>query len=547
MKTINSKYSIVEGSQRAVLPGACAVGRVNPNAPLEVMLKLRRKKQLPALDKRPDKIMTRESLAANYGASQQDIDKVVNVFTKLGLKSEGENAATRTVTLSGSATKIEAAFGVNLFNYAHAGGGYRGRVGPVQVPSELQNIVVGVFGLDNRRVAHRRRHPANRALTQMALSKIPSTWYKSAELAAHYNYPKGDGQGQTVGILEFGGGYFPADLQEYCKLANVPVPTVKPISTDGTSTSAKDGAEGEVMLDIEVVAGVCPRATIAVYFAKFSERGWISALDAAMQDHENNPTVLSVSWGFAEDALIWTAQAMKQVNEALQEAALLGITVCVAAGDDGSSDAVLDDGHAHVDFPSSSPYVLSVGGTTIPKKGGTQPDVVWFEGDGLRPTNPGDPDGGSTGGGASAVFPLPTWQSAINIKSVNPGAIDGRVIPDLAANADWTASPYLLVVDGSAEGNGGTSAATPLVASLIALLNASLPSGKRVGYLTPILYQKSASGKGTVGSSCCTDITSGSNTTAKAGGYTAGPGFDAVSGWGTPDGGKLLSALSAIV
>jgi kumamolisin len=218
----------------------------------------------------------------------------------------------------------------------------------------------------------------------------------------------------------------------------------------------------------------------------------------------------------------------------LQDAAMLGITVCVAAGDDGSSDAITD-GHAHVDFPSSSPHALAVGGTTIPSKGTTQPDIVWKEGDGLRADN-----GGSTGGGVSVHFPLPDWQSAISIPSVNSGAIAGRVVPDIAANADWNASPYLLVVDGQSQPNGGTSAASPLVASLLTLINASRPAGNRVGYITPVLYQ--SNGSKAVGSTGCTDVQSGDNTTAQAGGYSAGPGYDAVSGWGTPNGTNLAKA-----
>ena len=217
--------------------------------------------------------------------------------------------------------------------------------------------------------------------------------------------------------------------------------------------------------------------------------------------------------------------------------------MCVASGDDGSSDADLD-GHAHVDFPTSSPYVLSVGGTTIPHKGATSPDVVWFEGTGLRDTN-----GGSTGGGISTVIQRPAWQSNVHLTSVNPGAIAGRVVPDLSANADWNASPYLLVVDNGAQGNGGTSAASPLVASLIALINEHRGPSKRVGYVTPLLYRApagAASGP-TVGTLGCTDVTSGNNTTAHVGGYSAAAGYDAVSGWGTPNGVKLLAALAGPV
>jgi kumamolisin len=174
---------------------------------------------------------------------------------------------------------------------------------------------------------------------------------------------------------------------------------------------------------------------------------------------------------------------MAQMNESFKEAAFLGITICIAAGDDGSSDADMD-GHAHVDFPASSPYVLAVGGTTIPSKGGSQPDIVWKEGDGLRSDN-----GGSTGGGVSAVFDRPPWQEAITVPSVNPGGMVGRCVPVVAANADWNASPYLLVVDGKAQGNGGTSAASPLLAALVTLINQARGAGKRIGYLTPLLYQ----------------------------------------------------------
>jgi kumamolisin len=532
-------HAVVAGSRRVPLPGAKAMGLTNPHTTIEVTLKLRRKKNLPELKERPKTAMSREKLAATYGASQRDIDKVSEVFGKLGLQTIHASEATRSVRLSGTVAAMERAFLIKLFNYAHADGNYRGRVGDLHVPVEVEKIVEGVFGLDNRQVARRRRHPIRDSIIQRSLSGVPSSWYRSGELAAHYNYPPGDGGGQTVGLLEFGGGYFPADLQEYCRLANVAVPTVTAVSTDGISTSAKDGAEGEVMLDVEVVAGVCPQAKILVYFAHWTEQGWITALDAAIHDAQNNPGVLSVSWGSFEDTDIWTAQAMQQIDQTLLEAAHLGVTVCIAAGDDGSSDADMD-GHAHVDFPAASQYVLSVGGTTVPTKGSTQPDIVWFEGDGLRADN-----GGSTGGGVSAVTPRPSWQSNINVTSVNPGAIVGRVIPDLAANADWTASPYLLVVDGQAEPNGGTSAASPLVAALIALLNSKRPPDDRVGYLTPVLYQprNGASTGPTVGTLGCTDVVSGNNTTAQAGGYSAGPGYDAASGWGTPNGVKLQAAL----
>jgi kumamolisin len=528
----------IAGSNRIPLPGARALGSANPHATLEVLLKLRRKKALPELTGRPSAHLTRDELVASYGASDEDINAVVSAFGQFGLTKVDANSATRSVRLSGTVAELENAFQVKLFNYAHANGSYRGRVGSVHVPVALKDIVQGVFGLDDRNVAGRRGRPVDDA-GQPKAGSVPAAWYTPSQLAAHYNFPPGDGSGQAVGLLEFGGGYFPADLQQFCTLAGIAPPEVIPVSTDGTSTSAKDGAEGEVMLDIEVVAGACPKANIVVYFAHWGEKGWITAIDAAVQDKQHNPGVVSVSGGLPEDEATWTPQAMTQVNETLKEAALLGVTVCIAAGDDGSSGAV-SDGHVHANFPASSPYVLSVGGTTIPKKNATGPDIVWKEGDGLRADN-----GGSTGGGVSAVFPRPTWQSGIAITSPNPGAIVGRCLPDIAANADWNASPYLLVVDGGAQGNGGTSAATPLWASLIALINAARGPGKRIGYLTPLLYQPQSGSSGqTIGQAGCTDVESGNNNTAKIGGYSAGKGYDAVSGWGTPNGKNLLAALA---
>ena len=290
------------------------------------------------------------------------------------------------------------------------------------------------------------------------------------------------------------------------------------------------------MLDVEILSGICPKADIVVYFAKPTEKGWISALDAAIHDEQRDIGVISISWGSPEDTGLWTTQGMHQVNESLLDAACLGITVCIATGDDGSSCGV-PDGHAHIAFPASSPYCLAVGGTTIPAKGGKGNDIVWKEGGGVVANN-----GGSSGGGVSSVFPRPSWQKNVTIKSVNSKAIRGRCIPDLAANADWTASPYLLMVDGKAMSYGGTSAAAPLIAGLFVLINADRGKRGRAGFVTPLLYQRNRSSGKTVGANACKDVVSGNNSTAILGGYT-GPGYDAASGWGTPLGISLAKSI----
>jgi kumamolisin len=544
MAASSSPHAIVPGSERVALPGARALGRTNSAAVINVTVKLRRRRELPPLDGKARTPMTRAALAKTYGASAADAETVAAVLSGFGLTVVSTNLATRSIVVSGPVSAMERAFDVHLFNYEHESGAYRGRVGSIFVPSSLKDIVVAVLGLDNRRAARRHRRPAGDIPRAVHPSAVPASWYKPAELATRYEFPPGDGAGQTIGVLEFGGAYLPSDLQMFCDCCGIDMPQVKPISADGTPTSRNDSATGEVMLDIEVVAGVCPKATIVVYFAQFSVQGWIAALDAAIHDAESNPGVVSVSWGYPETYDIWTPQAMQQVNESLLEAAHLGITVCASAGDDGSSDA-MSDGKAYVDFPASSPYALAVGGTTIPLKNGQQPDIAWKEGQGVRRRNSDD---GSTGGGVSAIFRRPSWQQSIDIPSVNAHAIAGRIVPDISANADWVASPYLLIVDGHPEPNGGTSAATPLIASLVTLINARnmAAARERVGYAAPQLYQPAAGAapdSPPVGQLACRDVTVGDNITAQAGGYAAAPGYDAVSGWGTPLGNALATYL----
>jgi kumamolisin len=517
------------------------MGVAGPEEWIEAVVKIRRRKPLPELSDRPAKPITREQLEAEYGADPADMTKVKAVLGNLGLTVLKEDIISCSIRVGGTLDQMEAAFNVRLFHYSHPEGNYRGRKGDLHIPPELSGIVTGVFGLDNRKMV-KRRPPRRKVLApEMARQAAASrSWFFPAELATIYGFPAGNGQGQTVGILEFGGGYFAADLTSFCKDAGVSVPSVKTISVNNTPTNQRDGAEGEVMLDVEVVAGVCPAAAIAVYFSTFDESGWVAAIDTAVHDKTNPLTVLSISWGFGEDAPGgWSEGAIDAINDTLQAAALLGVSICVAAGDDGSDDQV-GDGHAHVDFPSSSPFVLGVGGTTLRKNtAGGVVETAWKDGDGLRQDN-----GGSTGGGVSVHFPRPDWQT-VNIPSVNPGSIDGRVVPDVAADASANTG-YWTVVDGQGGASGGTSAAAPLWAALIARINAGLGNGGPVGYLTPLLY-KPVAGGAVLGATGCRDITSGDNDTAAIGGYSAGPGYDAVTGWGVPQGTALSDGLKKLL
>jgi len=209
------------------------------------------------------------------------------------------------------------------------------------------------------------------------------------------------------------------------------------------------------------------------------------------------------------------------MDEAFQSAAAMGVTVCVAAGDDGSTDGVTD-GLNHVDFPASSPNVLACGGTELVASGNTiTNETVWNE----TANNEG-----ATGGGVSDVFPLPSYQSGAGVPpSANPGQHVGRGVPDVAGDAD-PSTGYVTRVDGQPDVIGGTSAVAPLWAGLIALINESI--GKPAGFLNPLLYQDASAG------GIFNDITSGNNDA-----YSAGPGWDACTGLGSPVGSQIAAVL----
>ena len=466
--------------------------------------------------------LTQEQYVTAHGADPADLAKVEAFAQKHGLVVVETSAARRSVFLSGTAANFVAAFGTAIEHYEHDGGTYRGRTGPLSVPSYLADIVEGIFGIDDRPAAQPHFQRYKQASSIGIQAHAIGNSFTPLELAKLYNFPPGlDGSGQCIAIIELGGGYRKADIKGYFQKLGLPVPHVKTVRVDGASNhpSTADSADGEVMLDIEVAAAIAPKALIAVYFAPNTDRGFLDAITMAIHDTVNKPSVISISWGASEKN--WTGQSLTSYDQAFQAASALGITVCCASGDNGSSDGE-DDGKAHVDFPSSSPFALGCGGTKLTASGTTiVNEIVWNE----------NPTSSATGGGVSDFFPLPGYQNAATVPpSANPpGTHRGRGVPDVAGDAD-PATGYFVRVDGQELVFGGTSAVAPLWAGLIALMNQKL--GHPVGFLNPLLYGS------LVGTGSFQDVTSGNN-----GEYTAKPDWDACTGWGSPIGAKLLHAL----
>jgi kumamolisin len=477
---------------------------------------------------------------------------------------------------------------------------YRGRSGYVHLPASLSKIVIGVLGLDNRCVARRNNgeDPPNTARMTVqqvcALYNFPDNGARSQTI----------GIISPSGGL---GGFFQSDLQQYFGATmptvlsvsaddkthngSIAIATSAPTfvgsstlnfnSTDGINVGSRvtvpnlGGAQvvevtpttvvinkqlnstlaggttlffnpdQETLLDICVAGSAAPGALIAVLFTGFTPGDLVTLLKRVAHPRPGDPvcSVLSCSYSYAAGDDPGTAMLsglaqtdIDAISDAFHDLVLQGVTVCVASGDAGANGSVQDN-QAHTAYPASDPWVLTVGGTTIGNVNGAGWDeYVWN--DWLMGPPPDlliDP--GATGGGVSDHFARPNYQATANVPpSIKDGHV-GRGIPDVAANASIN-SGYLLHVAGVAFVASGTSAAAPLWAGLIAVLNDALR--RSLGFVNPALYF--------LGSAGFRDINPPpgplNNDWGPIQGYVAGPGWDACTGWGSPNGTALLELLS---
>jgi kumamolisin len=534
------RLTALPGSERAALaePGP----PVAPEEVVEATVVLRRRAELPAsVVDGATPALTREELAERYGADPADVQMVTDELTGLGIRVLGADPGARWLRISGTVARLSRAFGTELTSTGPTSTGptstgltsagltdtevgRRRRGGGLSLPLALDGVVTAVLGLDDR--------PQARTRVQFVPHAAVTSSYTPVELGRIYGFPDDtDGTGQSIAIIELGGGFEQPELDTYFAGLGVNPPKVTSVGVDGGQNRPErnpNGADGEVLLDIEVAAALAPAARVVVYFAPNTDAGFLDAVVKAAHAIPA-PAAISISWGAQEEA--WTAQARAAMDDAFADAAALGITVTAAAGDDGSTDRAPDK-RSHVDFPASSPHVLACGGTSLradATSGTVTSETVWNNG----------PGQGATGGGISGAFPRPSWQSAGTGRNLPgpgsgrnvPGPGTGRGVPDVAAVAD-PATGYRIRVDGLDVVIGGTSAVAPLWAALVARL--AQGTGRPMGLLQPTLYGLTASAGG------FRDITVGDN-----GGYSAAAGWDPCTGLGVPVGEALLSALRA--
>jgi kumamolisin len=476
--------------------------------------------------------LTPQEFTARFGPTQQDYDAVVAFARANGLAVVGGSRDGMDVQVIGSVSAIEAAFHVELGTYQHPTENRvfyaTDREPTVDLPFQLWHI----SGLDNYSIPHpmlvkRSDYAAANGVDAKTLvshattGSGPSASFLGSDMrAAYYGGTALTGSGQNLGLFEYYGTDL-TDLSAYFTNAkqtnNVPITL---LSTDGTSTSclyANGCDDGEQNLDMTQAIGMAPGLASLVMYVGSTD----TAIISAMTTHSPLPTTIGCSWG-------WTPADPKTLDPYFEKMAAQGQNFFAASGDSSTWSK------RHEAWPADDDYVVSVGGTdlvTASAGGAWKSETAWVD----------------SGGGISPdKILIPAWQKLPGvINSSNKGSTTYRNGPDVSANANFTfytcddqgGDPYYNGAECGANVFGGTSFAAPMWAAYMALVNQQLVADgyKTIGFINPYLYSFGVS------SSYGTDfhdITSG-----KSGSYSAVPGYDLVTGWGSPNGQGLINAL----
>jgi len=447
--------------------------------------------------------LTVKQFAQRFGATPATTAAVRTYLASHGLKVGAVTANGLTLSASGSATQIEKAFGTTLATYRDSAGRqfYANTAAPV-LPAGIAAAVTDVSGLSDYAVSHQD------AVRGSASSKASVQGYTPTQIRGGYNLTSAlsagyTGAGQTVALEEFSA-FTQSDVTTYDKKFSLTPSTPTVVKSDGGTTDTS--GEDEVELDIEVVQAIAPGATIKVYEAPNSDAGEAAVYAELVS---NDVPIISTSWG--QDEAAETASNRTALNTDFQEAAAQGQSIYAASGDSGSDDA--GNGGTSVDFPASDPYVTGAGGTTLKLTSANawSSEKAWSD----------------SGGGVSSYFDTPSFQT-----SVNSGTY--RSVPDVAADADPNTG-WAIYTEGSWAEYGGTSAAAPNWAAFTAIYDdeAKAVSKPSLGFANASIYALAESSNY---KSAFHDITSGSN-----GAYSAGTGYDKVTGWGSYNGANFLA------
>jgi len=474
--------------------------------------------------------LTPEEFDARFGPTEQDYQAVIAFARNSGFTITAHHPNRMLLEVSASVTDIEHALQVRMQTYPHPTEA-RTFFAPDTEPSIGVGIpILNIAGLDN----FARPHPKNLRGSPLATPRRASPKGGSGPNGNHAGfdyraaYAPGvalTGAGQKVGLLEFDG-YYAGDIAAYesqTGLPNVPLQIVLLDGFNGVPTTGPNSGNSEVALDIEMAISMAPGLSSVVVFEADPVYGMPNDILQAMS---TNTLIrqFSCSWGFGT---ITSAQRTAMDNYFLKFATQ-GQSFFNAEGDSGASTGAAE-------APDDDPYITQVGGTTLATAGPGGPwlwETVWNAQEG--------PGVAGSSGGVSPTYSIPFWQQGVNNMPANLGSTTHRNSPDVAMVAD---NVFIVADNGQQENSGGTSAAAPLWAGFAALANqqavaASLPA---IGFLNPTLYHIATNSSY---AACFDDITVGNNTNYDAVHYSAVPGYDLCTGWGSPSGGSLIMALT---
>ena len=478
--------------------------------------------------------LTASQFTERFGPTVEDYQAVIDFAAANGLEVAAAHGSRIVLDVRGKAADVEKAFHVRLQTYQHPTE-TRTFYAPDVAPSVDASLpILDIFGLSDYAVLRPALHMAGGAMTGTPPDGSgPNGDYMGYDFRKAYAPGVSlDGTGQIIGLFEEDG-YYLADIQAYESQAGLPNVPLQNILVN--SFSGNPGAKNnEVALDIEMAISMAPGlASVVVFEGPNKTADWVDTLE--IMASQTQIKQFSSSWGYDDGA-----DPNVLMDSVFEKMAAQGQSFFQASGD---GDAYVNP----IAVPSASPYVTSVGGTTLSMNasdGSYVSETVWNLGN-LGTNDVWFANGNGywgSGGGTSAVYSIPSWQAKVSMVN-NKGSTTHRNIPDVALTADGIWQTYN---NGASGSGGGTSAAAPLWAGFIALVNqqAAAHGNPPVGFINPAIY---TIGTGKDYAECFHDITLGNNTSsASPGEYYAQSGFDLCTGWGTPAGQTLINALSPV-
>jgi subtilase family serine protease len=475
--------------------------------------------------------LTPEQFTERFGPTEQDYEAVTRFAKASRLEVAATHSSRILLDVQGKAPDIEKAFHVTLHTYQHPTEARQFYAPDVEPSVDASLPILDIRGLSDYARLHptlRRKQNKAKAIPALGGSGPNSYFIGSDFRRAYVPGVTLTGSGQMVGLFE-ADGYYTNDIASYetrAGLSNVPLINVLITNFNGSPGQNND----EVALDIDMAIAMAPGlAAVVVFEGPGNSSDWIDILDT--MSSSNQIKQFSSSWNYFA-----TPDPDTNFDNIFQKMAAQGQSYFQAAGDGDAYIAV------PVATPSDSPYVTSVGGTTLTMTNSGSnyvSEIVWNWGftppgwSGISDENVG------SGGGISTVYSTPYWQQGMGTPA-NGGSATMRNIPDVALTGD---NVFVYVDNGLNDYLGGTSVAAPLWAGFTALVNqqAAAAGQPTVGFLNPALY---ALGQGSNYANCFHDITTGSNAwPGSSNEINAVPGYDLCTGWGTPSGSNLINAL----